>query len=106
MNVLNHGGPAPTRSPEEPVLSRIVRGPRCTPRRLPLAVTTALLALVAASPAQAGRLVVTGHDADHHCMRDAAENRPESCHFAAAAITWVRAAAPDAGKPVLILDRG
>ena len=56
-------------------------------------------------PAQAGRLVVTGHDADGHCAREAVASRPASCAFVAAGVNWVRAAAPDPSKPVLILDR-
>jgi hypothetical protein len=56
-------------------------------------------------PAQAGRLVVTGHDADGHCAREAVATRPASCAFVAAGVNWVRAAAPDPSRPVLILDR-
>lgn len=55
--------------------------------------------------AQAGRLVVTGHDADGHCAREAVASRPASCAFVAAGVNWVRAGAPDPSKPVLILDR-
>jgi hypothetical protein len=47
----------------------------------------------------AGRLVVTGHDADLHCTGGS------GCHFITVAVSWVRAAAPDPSKPVLILDR-
>ncbi|MEA2137581.1 MAG: hypothetical protein QOG56_731 [Solirubrobacteraceae bacterium] len=55
--------------------------------------------------AHAGRLVVTGHDADAHCIREAAPDRPASCHFVATGVNWARAGAPDPTKPVLILDR-
>lgn len=55
--------------------------------------------------AHAGRLIVTGHDADVHCIREAAPDRPASCHFVATSVNWVRAGAPDPTKPVLILDR-
>lgn len=62
-------------------------------------------ALALPMPAQAGRLIVTGHDADGHCAREAVAMRPASCAFFATGVNWVRAAAPDPGKPVLILDR-
>ena len=63
------------------------------------------LALPAA--AQAGRLVVTGHDAESHCAREeVVERRPAACAFVATSVNWVRAKAPDPNKPVLILDRG
>ena len=70
-------------------------------------VTAAALAgtLVLPASAQAGRLVVTGHDADGHCAREAVATRPASCAFVAAGVNWVRAGAPDPAKPVLILDR-
>lgn len=62
------------------------------------------VALALAAPAQAGRLVATGHDADHHCSgRDA---RPGQCTFFAKSLNYVRAGAPDPSKPVLVLDRG
>lgn len=62
------------------------------------------VALAVAAPAQAGRLVATGHDADHHCSgRDA---KPGHCTFFAKSLNYVRAGAPDPSKPVLVLDRG
>ena len=84
-----------------------MRTPRCHVRRR-LAGGVALLAflLTPASAAQAGRLVVTGHDAESHCVRDDPENRAPTCAFVAASVNWVRAGAPDPTKPVLILDRG
>ena len=76
------------------------------PRRLLPAALAALAGLLAAPlPAHAARLIVTGHDADHHCQRDAATNRAPACAWAATAINWVRATAPDTTKPVLVLDR-
>jgi hypothetical protein len=60
---------------------------------------SALLAL--AAPAYAGRLVVTGHDADLHC----AAGQPQ-CHFVKVATEYVRGGAPNPSKPVLVLDRG
>jgi hypothetical protein len=47
----------------------------------------------------AGRLIVTGHDADLHCSGG------QGCHFITVAVNWVRGAAPDPSKPVLVLDR-
>ena len=76
-------------------------------RRLRLVAGGVLLASLAlAAPAQAGRLVVTGHDAESHCIREEAAVRPAACAFVAASVNWVRAGAPDPTKPVLILDRG
>lgn len=65
----------------------------------------AVVSLALAAPAQAGRLIVTGHDADGHCAREEVVHRPASCAFVATGVNWVRAGAPDPSKPVLILDR-
>jgi hypothetical protein len=54
-----------------------------------------------ASPADAGRLIVTGHDADLHCSA----GQPQ-CHFVKVAVNYVRGGAPNPNKPVLVLDRG
>jgi hypothetical protein len=57
--------------------------------------------------ASAGRLIATGHDADHHCGRDTGVlGVHEQCHFFQVAVDYVRAGAPDPSKPVLVLDRG
>jgi hypothetical protein len=72
--------------------------------RLMLAASAALLAaalLSLASPAYAGRVLVTGHDTDFHC----AANQPQ-CHFVKIAVDYVRGGAPNPSKPVLVLDRG
>jgi hypothetical protein len=61
----------------------------------------ALFALPAPS-AFAGRLFVTGHDADAHCS--AADLPQGQCHFVAAAISYVRATAPNPSRPLLLLD--
>jgi hypothetical protein len=55
-------------------------------------------ALIPVASASAGRMIVTGHDADFHCRGGA------QCHFVKTATDWVRAGAPDPTKPVLILD--
>jgi hypothetical protein len=70
------------------------------------AVLTTLAVLTVSAPAHAGRLMVTGHDPEHHCARDSEVNRPGACHFAATGVSYVRATAPDPNKPILILDRG
>jgi hypothetical protein len=76
-------------------------------RRRCLAGATTLLAFLAVPvSAQAGRLIVTGHDAESHCIREEAALQPASCAFVATGVNWVRAGAPDPTKPVLILDRG
>lgn len=68
--------------------------------RLPLlAVITAVLA--APAPALAGRLIVTGHDADRRCVE-----LDQQCGFLKTAIRYVRATAPAPELPVLVLDRG
>ena len=60
-------------------------------------VVTAVMPVATAS---AGRLLVTGHDADFHC------DGGEQCHFVEVATSYVRGGAPDPSKPVLVLDRG
>lgn len=73
-----------------------------SPRRLPLKLGLAILVALFALPtsaAFAGRLVVTGHDADLHCSTNA------QCHFVNVAVGFVRGGAPDPNKPVLVLDR-
>ena len=76
--------------------------PRRQRTRAALAVfgTAVLAALAFAGPASAGRLVITGHDADFHC----ASGEPQ-CHFVSTAVNYVRAGAPDPSRPVLVLDR-
>jgi hypothetical protein len=71
-------------------------------RLLPAALLT--LALLPAAPAQAGRLLVTGHDADFHCS--GGPSATDQCHFVEVAVRYVRGGAPDPNKPVLVLDRG
>lgn len=69
--------------------------------RLAAALAGLAASLLFASPAMAGRLVATGHDADYHCSSET-----EQCHFVNVAVSWVRAGAPDPSKPVLVLDNG
>lgn len=61
----------------------------------------ALIGLLAIpAVANAGRLVVTGHDADDHCSG----STPEQCHYFRVATSYVRAKAPDPDAKVLLLD--
>jgi hypothetical protein len=71
-------------------------------RRLLPAVLLALV--VVPAPAHAGRLLVTGHDADFHCS--GGPSATDQCHFVEVAVRYVRGGAPDPNKPVLLLDRG
>ena len=66
-----------------------------------LALLAAGVILVVPSSAMAGRLIVTGHDADRRCVQLGQE-----CGFLKAAIKYVRETAPVASKPILVLDRG
>ena len=65
---------------------------------LALALVTVLLA---SAPAHAGRLIVTGHDAELHCV-----SAGPQCHFVEVAVRYVRGGAPNPGLPVLVLDNG
>lgn len=72
-----------------------------------IAVTAvALTAVIPVSTASAGRLVATGHDADHHCGRGTVDEPVKQCGFFRVAVDYARGGAPDASKPVLVLDRG
>lgn len=63
-----------------------------------LCLLTALIVVLPASAAQAGKLIVTGHDSDLHCSGGS------QCHFVEVATNYVRSGAPDPTKPVLVLD--
>ena len=84
------------------MLNAVLPGPGAT-RRLLVAGATLAATLGLAAPAQAGRLVVTGHDPDPHCALEGDDSG--SCHFIRAGVNYVRGGA-DASKPVLVLDRG
>jgi hypothetical protein len=58
------------------------------------------LLLVIPTSASAGRLIVTGHDADRRCAQ-----LGQQCRFLRASISYVRQTAPRAKRPVLVLDR-
>ena len=76
--------------------------PRRPPFRTVLVAVGArvLASLALAGPASAGRVVITGHDADYHCASGEGQ-----CHFVSTAVNYVRGGAPDPSKPVLVLDR-
>lgn len=67
--------------------------------RLSLLFLVASLTLPA--PAFAGRLIVTGRDADRRCAL-----LDQQCGFLKTTIKYVRETAPHTKKPVLVLDRG
>ena len=69
--------------------------------RARLALLVAGVVLVVPAPALAGRLIVTGHDADRRCVQ-----LGQQCSFLKAALKYVRETAPAASKPILVLDRG
>lgn len=72
-----------------------------------LAALAAVCVAVPASPAEAGRLMVTGYDPEHHCGRDQSSvgRVPIQCNMVKVGVNYVRAGAPDPSKPVLVLDR-
>lgn len=64
-------------------------------------------ALAAPNAASAARVVVTGHDAESHCIRDSVSSgSPGACQWVRVGTNWVRATAPNPSRPVLVLDRG
>lgn len=75
--------------------------PRATVK---VAAAAAFCALAAAPPAHAGRLVVSGYDADHHCGRTFERQVAQLCATAKLGVDYVRAGAPDPNKPVLVVD--
>jgi hypothetical protein len=68
--------------------------------RAPALVALLIGLLVVPAPAFAGRLIVTGHDADRRCAL-----MDQQCGFLKAAIRYVRETAPNPRKPVLVVDR-
>jgi uncharacterized repeat protein (TIGR01451 family) len=66
--------------------------------RMLVLATTAIALFIPVAEASAGRLIVTGHDADLHCSGGS------QCHFVEVATNYVRAGAPDPNKPVLVLN--
>lgn len=69
--------------------------------RVWLGLVTTICLLAVPATASAGRLIVTGHDADRRCAL-----LDQQCGFIKASIKYVRESAPADKKPVLILDRG
>ena len=56
--------------------------------------------MLLASPASAGNIWLTGHDADFHCTGG------QQCNHFGIALDFIRQAAPDPTKPILFLDSG
>jgi hypothetical protein len=65
------------------------------------ALAATVVALALPSPASAGRLIATGHDADSHC---AGVDGPGQCHFIQAAVGYVRGDAPTPSRKMLLVD--
>lgn len=102
------GRPGPTNDKEVTVTAN-TRSPR-TARRI-VVLAAAISVVLPVGSASAGRIIATGHDADHHCGRGEkpAENGDieyRQCNFFKVAVNFVRGGAPDPAKPVLVLDRG
>jgi hypothetical protein len=79
-----------------------------SPRRrrvtfLALALALVVLGALPAS-AWAGRVLVTGHDADLHCSGGSIDSG--QCHYVAVALAYARGGAPTPSRKVLALDKG
>src|SRR3954447_10717247 len=68
--------------------------------RVLVGVFTCAAGFAFAPSAWAGRLVVTGHDADLPCT----SSETPSCPWLTVAVAYARGGAPDPAKPVLVLD--
>lgn len=77
------------------------------PMRLRFALPLVLVAFLALpGQAMAGRILLTGHDADFHCSGSFGENaaNEDQCGFVRKAVNYVRGGAPNPTLPVLVLD--
>ena len=80
-----------------------------SPRRRRVTLLTLTLALVAlgalpTASAWAGRVLVTGHDADLHCSGGSIDSG--QCHYVAVAVAYARGGAPVPTRKVLAIDNG
>ena len=80
-----------------------------SPRRRRVTLLTLMLTLVAlgalpSASAWAGRVLVTGHDADLHCSGGTIDSG--QCHYVAVAVAYARGGAPTPSKKVLAIDKG
>lgn len=79
-------------------------GPAGLRRRIAILIGALLsvgaVMVLSAAPADAGRLIATGHDADDHC--DPPD--PAQCHWFDVALDYVRGGAPEPNNRVLLLD--
>ena len=64
-----------------------------------------VLALLVPATADAGRMLVTGHDTDVHCNYGSTNDTGPHCHYIQKAVEYVRATAPDPTRKVLIIER-
>ncbi len=80
-----------------------------SPRRRRVSLLTLTLALLAlgalpTASAWAGRVLVTGHDADLHCSGGSIDSG--QCHYVAVAVAYARGGAPVPTRKVLAIDNG
>lgn len=73
-------------------------------RRVAVLGSTLAALLVTAAPAQAGRVVATGHPFDLACASRVAPDPGDGCGALRTIVGWTRAGAPDGGKPLLLLQ--
>jgi hypothetical protein len=83
--------------------------PHHSPRRRRVTLLTLMLTLVAlgalpTASAWAGRVLVTGHDADLHCSGGSIDSG--QCHYVAVAVAYARGGAPTPTRKVLAIDNG
>ena len=80
-----------------------------SPGRRRVTILTLMLTLVAlgalpTASAWAGRVLVTGHDADLHCSGGTIDSG--QCHYVAVAVAYARGGAPTPTRKVLAIDNG
>lgn len=73
-------------------------------RRVTMLGSTLTALLATATPAQAGRVVATGHPFDLACASRVAPDPADGCAALRTIVGWTRAGAPDGGKPLLLLQ--
>jgi hypothetical protein len=71
---------------------------------LTLTLTLVVLVALPTASAWAGRVLVTGHDADLHCSGGSIDSG--QCHYVAVALAYVRGGAPTPTRKVLAIDKG
>ena len=71
---------------------------------LTLTLTFVVLVALPTASAWAGRVLVTGHDADLHCSGGTIDTG--QCHYVAVAVAFARGGAPTPTRKVLAIDKG